>query len=126
MKKCCIAAAALLGLVFSNVVIADMPYISNNTAESRERIQTGDMSCESSKAQTTVNAGVYGGHSQDYGYISNDKGGYIGISIPIGDTGSKVDCNRLYDLVVREKEMKIKELEKRVQMMEQRTLTVEK
>lgn len=105
---------------------ADMPYIGNNTAESRERIQSGDMTCETSKAQTTMNAGVYGSDSNNYGYQTNDKGGYVGISIPIGGGDSKVDCNRLYDLVVKEKEMKIKELEKRIQLMEKRTLSVEK
>lgn len=114
----------VLGL-FSTSAMADLPYINNNTAQSSERIQTGDMSCETSKAQTTVNAGVYGNNSVDYGYQQNDKGGYVGISVPIGGD-SKVDCNRLYDLVVKEKEMKIKELEKRIQLMEQRTLTVEK
>lgn len=116
----------VLGLVFSTSAMADLPYINNNTAQSSERIQSGDMTCETSKAQTTVNAGVYGNNSMDYGYQQNDKGGYVGISVPIGDGGSKVDCNRLYDLVVKEKEMKIKELEKRIQLMEQRTLTVEK
>lgn len=115
----------MVGLVFSTSVFADLPYISNNTAQSSERIQTGDMTCETSKAQTTVNAGVYGNNSMDYGYQQNDKGGYIGVSVPIGGD-SKVDCNRLYNLVVKEKEMKIKELEKRIQLMEQRTLTVEK
>lgn len=115
----------IVGLVFSTSVFADLPYISNNTAQSSERIQTGDMTCETSKAQTTVNAGVYGNNSMDYGYQQNDKGGYIGVSVPIGGD-SKVDCNRLYNLVVKEKEMKIKELEKRIQLMEQRTLTVEK
>jgi|AGFT01.1.fsa_nt_gi hypothetical protein len=114
------------GLLFSTSAFADMPYIANNTAESRDRIQSGDMMCETSKAQTTVNAGVYGSDSSDYGFQTSDKGGYVGISIPIGDSGSKVDCNRLYDLVVKEKEMKIKELEKRLQLMEQRTLTVGK
>lgn len=116
----------VLVLFYSTSALADLPYINNNTAQSSERIQTGDMSCETSKAQTTVNAGVYGNNSMDYGYEQNDKGGYIGISVPIGEGGSKVDCNRLYDLVVKEKEMKIKELEKRIQLMEQRTLTVEK
>lgn len=105
--KLLLAAAAVM---FSGASLADAPYINNNIAESRDRIQNGDLTCESSRPQATINAGVYGNSGSQYRYNDEDKGGYIGISIPIG-TGSKVDCNRLYDLTVRQKELQIKQLE---------------
>lgn len=113
-------------MVFSTGVFADAPYMNNNTAESRERVQNGEISCETSKAQTTVNMGVYGSNGEDYYYSRSDKGGYVGISIPIGDGGGKVDCNRLFELSVKEKELKIKQLEQQVAMLEARTLSVAK
>ena len=121
MKK--ILATLILSVVsFSS--LAEMPYINNNTADSRERIQKGDIVCETSKAQATINAGVYGGKESNYYYNQDDKGGYVGISIPIGGGDSKVDCSRLYDQVLRENDMRIKQLEAQLELMKRRTLTV--
>lgn len=121
-------------LMASGSALADMPYINNNTAENRERVQKGEFVCETSKAQTTINAGVYGsseglnsGNSYygNYQNQNNDKGGYIGISIPIGE-GPKVDCSQLYDQVIRENDLRIKQLEMQVKLLEQRNLTIGK
>lgn len=121
MKKL-LVSMCLCMVSFSS--LADMPYINNNTADGRERVQKGDIVCETSKAQATINAGVYGGKESNYYYNQDDKGGYIGISIPLGGGGPKVDCGRLYDQVLRENEMRIKQLEAQIDLMKRRTLTV--
>lgn len=117
---------AVAGLLVASYAHADFPYMSNNTAESRTRVQNGEITCEVSKPQATINAGVYGSNENNRYYgEDHDKGGYIGISIPIGGSDNQVDCNRLYDLSVKEKELKIKQLEQQVKMLEARQLSVE-
>lgn len=116
----------LLCVLFAGVVHAEMPYINNNTASERTHIQNGDITCDVDKPKSTINAGVYGSNSNDHYYgQENDKGGYVGISIPIGGSDNTVDCNRLYDLSVKEKELKIKQLEEQVKTLQKRTLSVE-
>ena len=106
MKTILISLISLLS-AYSFVAKADLPYINNNTAEERTRVQNGDITCEVSKPKSTINAGVYGSNEDNRYYgRENDKGGYIGISIPIGGSSS-VDCNKLYELSVKEKELKI-------------------
>ena len=105
-------------LLVSAGASADMPYIMNNVAESRDRIQNGDLTCESSRPQATINAGVYGNNGSEYRYEDRDKGAYVGISIPMG-TGTKVDCNRLYDLTVQQKELQIKQLQQQLADLKQ-------
>lgn len=122
MKK--IVLSTLMSIFVSSSAFADAPYMNNNTAETRERVQNGEITCETSKPQTTVNMGVYGSNGENYFYSQSDKGGYVGISIPIGDGGSKVDCNRLYELSVKEKELKIKQLEQQIALLEKRTLSI--
>ncbi|MEQ5091644.1 hypothetical protein ABN224_16760 [Providencia rettgeri] len=111
MSKCkSLKLTIALFSLFPYIASADVPYIYNNIAESRERIQNGDLTCESSKPQATINAGLYGNKGSKYYYKDEDKGGFIGISIPIGEN-SKVDCNKIYELTVRQKELQIKQLE---------------
>lgn len=121
MKTILISLISLLS-AYSFVAKADLPYINNNTAEERTRVQNGDITCEVSKPKSTINAGVYGSNEDNRYYgRENDKGGYIGISIPIGGSSS-VDCNKLYELSVKEKELKIKQLEEQVKLLSSRTL----
>ena len=121
MKTILISLISLLS-AYSFVAKADLPYINNNTAEERTRVQNGDITCEVSKPNSTINAGVYGSNEDNRYYgRENDKGGYIGISIPIGGSSS-VDCNKLYELSVKEKELKIKQLEEQVKLLSSRTL----
>ena len=111
---------------YSFVAKADLPYINNNTAEERTRVQNGDITCEVSKPKSTINDGVYGSNEDNWYYgRENDKGGYIGISIPIGGSSS-VDYNKLYELSVKEKELKIKQLEEQVKLLSSRTLKLSK
>lgn len=118
--------ALFVATMFVTEVQADMPYLGNNTTDSRERVQNGDISCETSKPQATVSMGVYGSNGENYYYQQSDKGAYVGVSIPLGGSDMKVDCDRLYVLSVKEKELKIKQLEQQVALLEKRTLQVGK
>lgn len=105
---------------------ADFPYMNNNTADERTRVQNGEITCEVSKPHATLNVGAYGSNDNNYYYgRDQDKGAYVGISIPLGSAENDVDCNRLYNLSVKEKELKIKMLEEQVKQLQGRTLNVE-
>lgn len=130
MSKFNVALFSLLFGASVNVALADIPYITNNIAESRERVQNGDMSCETSHPQATVNAGVYGNNGQQYRYQDDDKGAFIAISIPIGGNQNKVDCQPMYDQMLRQKDLQLKQLQaqnemlmKNLQLQSDRSLT---
>ena len=99
-------------------VLADMPYITNNVAMGHERIQDGDKVCETSTPTTTINAGVYGNNGDQYDYRDQDKGGYIGISIPIGGT-PKIDCNSLYEKMLKTKDMENEQKSAQIEILKQ-------
>ncbi|CAD5236029.1 hypothetical protein PP187_gp040 [Klebsiella phage vB_KvM-Eowyn] len=130
MSKCKLLLSCLIGMLLSAAAFADMPYITNNIAESRERVQNGDMSCETSHPQATVNAGVYGNNGQQYRYQDDDKGAFIAISIPIGGNQNKVDCQPMYDQMLQQKDLQLKQLQaqnemlmKNLQLQSDRSLT---
>jgi len=107
-------------LACSAMAFADAPYIMNNTAENRGRVQNGDISCEVSRPQATINVGAYGNNGSQYRYADNDKGGYVSISIPLGgDDKMAESCERLADLSRRQKELQIRRLEMEMERMEQ-------
>ena len=95
---------------------ADMPYINTSPSESRSRVQDGDKSCESSKAQTTLNVGVYGNNGSQYMYADQDKGGFVSLSVPIGHSDT-LDCSKLYDQLLASKEMDNEQKEIQIQQL---------
>lgn len=106
-------------MVTACAAFADAPYITNNIAENRGRIQNGDISCEVSRPQATINVGAYGNNGSEYRYANDDKGGYVSISIPLGgDDKMAESCERLADLSRRQKELQIKRLEMEMDRME--------
>lgn len=106
-------------MVTACTAFADAPYITNNIAENRGRIQNGDISCEVSRPQATINVGAYGNNGSEYHYANDDKGGYVSISIPLGgDDKMAESCERLADLSRRQKELQIKRLEMEMDRME--------
>lgn len=109
----------LIAAFFTNLALADVPYMTNNTASSSERVQVGDVSCDSSKPQSTINIGAYGNNGNRYSYEDSDKGGFVSISIPIGESAVKTDCSRLYDLGVKMKEVELKQREMAVAAAEE-------
>lgn len=109
----------ILTMMASWFALADAPYITNNIAENRGRIQNGDISCEVSRPQATINVGAYGNNGSEYRYANDDKGGYVSISIPLGgDDKMAESCERLADLSRRQKELQIKRLEMEMDRME--------
>lgn len=109
----------ILTMMTSWFALADAPYITNNIAENRGRIQNGDISCEVSRPQATINVGAYGNNGSEYRYANDDKGGYVSISIPLGgDDKMAESCERLADLSRRQKELQIKRLEMEMDRME--------
>lgn len=106
-------------MVTACTAFADAPYITNNIAENRGRIQNGDISCEVSRPQATINVGAYGNNGSEYHYANDDKGSYVSISIPLGgDDKMAESCERLADLSRRQKELQIKRLEMEMDRME--------
>ncbi|CAM8750819.1 hypothetical protein CENTIMANUS_00216 [Klebsiella phage vB_KpM_Centimanus] len=109
----------IVTMVTACTAFADAPYITNNIAENRGRIQNGDISCEVSRPQATINVGAYGNNGSEYRYANDDKGGYVSISIPLGgDDKMAESCERLADLSRRQKELQIKRLEMEMDRME--------
>lgn len=108
----------LPALFMVKTAFADAPYISNNVATGHERVQDGDKVCETSKPTTTVNAGVYSDNGTQYMYQQQDKGGYVGISIPLGG-GSDIDCGALYDKMLKTKDMENEQKEAQIQILKQ-------
>lgn len=103
-------------LFFPVLSYADMPYINTSPSDSRSRVQDGDKSCESSKAQTTLNVGVYGNNGNQYMYSDEDKGGFISLSVPIGHSDT-LDCSKLYDQLLKSKEMDNEQKEIQIQQL---------
>lgn len=123
MKK--LLSLLLLGM--ASVAYADMPYINNNTAENFERVTSGDITCESRKAVSTLNTGYYSS-SQDSMYINRtgqDKGVFVAISIPLSSTSKQVDCKNLYNSALEKEQLRVKQLEMQVEMLKSRRLTTD-
>lgn len=123
MKK--LLSLLLLGM--ASVAYADMPYINNNTAENFERVTSGDITCESRKAVSTLNTGYYSS-SQDSMYINQtgqDKGVFVAISIPLSSTSKQVDCKNLYNSALEKEQLRVKQLEMQVEMLKSRRLTTD-
>lgn len=115
-KSFCIFVLSLASIGYA---FADAPYITNNTAGSSERVQVGDMSCDTSKPQATINVGAYGNNGNRYSYEDNDKGGFVSVSIPIGSSSVTTDCSRLYDIGLKMKETELKQREMMIQQQEE-------
>lgn len=110
-------------LLLSSGAMADAPYINNNTANDSERVTDGDVSCDTTHARATINSGVFEDKDNNRYYQGEDKGAYIGVSIPLGG-GNSVDCSKLYDQVLHKNELRIKQLEQQVELLKSRQLTV--
>lgn len=121
MKRVILTGLLVLG---SGLCSADMPYISNNTAETFERVTSGDITCESRKAHPTLNAGLYQSNDSYYGssYQNDDKGVYVALSIPITMNRNQVDCSSLYNTALDKERIRVKQLEMQLEMYKGRRL----
>lgn len=111
-------------LFISQYTFADMPYISNNTSESYERVTSGDIVCESRQSHPTLNSGYYSSNSNNY-YNDNDKGVYVSVSIPLTSNKNRVDCKGLYDTALTKERIRVKQLEMQLESYKSRNLTTD-
>lgn len=114
-------------MICSASAFADMPYISNNTAENFERVTSGDITCESRRATPTLNTGMYSAQ-EDSTYTSktsNDKGVYVSLSIPLNYKQNPVDCRGLYDTALQKEQLRVKQLEQQVELLKSRRFSTD-
>ena len=115
-------------LITSSAVLADMPYISNSTAESYERVTSNDITCESRKVHSTLNAGYYQSEENELYSFNNqnkDKGVYVAISIPLTSNKSQVSCQGLYNSALRKEQLRVEQLEQQLSNYKSRQLSLE-
>ena len=115
-------------LITSSAVLADMPYISNSTTESYERVTSNDITCESRKAHSTLNAGYYQSEENELYSFNNqnkDKGVYVAISIPLTSNKSQVSCQGLYNSALRKEQLRVEQLEQQLSNYKSRQLSLE-
>lgn len=123
MKKLLILST----LLFSQLTLADMPYISSSTSENSERVTSGDITCESRKALPTLNTGYYSSQ-EDSLYntkTNNDKGAYIALSIPLSFNQRTVDCQSLYNSALQKEQLRVKQLEQQVELLKSRRFSTD-
>lgn len=119
---------AIMPLCKSNVSYAlSMPSVSSD--RSSESVRWGDVTCNTNHTPAaTLQMGLIGTdymdngtdtrYEQDSRYRQDrgEAGAYIAINIPIG-VDAKVDCNRLYDMALRTKELEIEKLRKELELL---------
>lgn len=121
MKKLLLCLSLL-----SSTAFAQMPYISNNTAESYERVSSGDITCESRQAHSTLNTGYYSSNSE-YSQMNtnNDKGVYVSLSVPLTNKNKQTSCQGLYNTALEKEKLRVKQLEMQVETLKSRQLFAE-
>jgi hypothetical protein len=95
-----------------------------------DKFRAGDLDCSNAiGSATNLEVGVTG--MVDNGYYDNlnnyindtgpiDVGVYARITIPLGKrVKSRVDCNKLYELELRKKQLEVMKLEREVQQLRQ-------
>lgn len=95
-----------------------------------DKFRAGDLDCSNAiGSATNLEVGVTG--IIDNGYFDNvnnyinetgpvDVGVYARITIPLGKrTKSRIDCNRLYELELRKKQLEVMRLEQEIRQLRQ-------
>jgi hypothetical protein len=121
-----------LFIVVGSAVYADssslnlaLPGIPGNYQS--DKFRAGDLDCANAiGSATNLEFGVTGlidkeyyDPMTEYNYDTNmDVGVYARITIPLGKrTKSRIDCNRLYELELRKKELEVMKLERELQQL---------
>ena len=91
-----------------------------------DRFRSGDLDCSNAIGSATqLEYGVTGIINQGNNYNSNndfmrDIGVYARITIPLGKTAnSRIDCNELYELELRKKQLEVMRLESEINRLRQ-------
>ena len=124
----------LIFIISSSAVIADsnslnlqLPGVPGNYQS--DKFRAGELDCSNAIGSATnlevgvtglVDKGQYDPiYDHEYG-TSTDVGVYARITIPLGKrVKSRIDCNRLYDLELRKKQLEVMKLEKELQQLRQ-------
>ena len=123
----------LLLILFASVAIADssslnlqLPSVPGNYQS--DKFRAGELDCSNAiGSATNLEFGVTGlidkgDYDQMKNYINGgtDVGVYARIMIPLGKrVKSRIDCNRLYDLELRKKQLEVMKLERELQQLRQ-------
>ena len=123
----------LLFIVFGSVVNAEssslnlqLPSVPGNNQS--DKFRAGELDCSNAiGSATNLEFGVTGLIDKgDYDQLNNyinggtDVGVYARIMIPLGKrVKSRIDCNRLYDLELRKKQLEVMKLERELQQLRQ-------
>lgn len=87
-----------------------------------DKFKAGDLDCANAIGSASqLEFGVTGMLSQDYNYgfdDNKDVGVYARITIPIGKVAKeRIDCNRLYELELRRRQLEVQKLEQELQAL---------
>jgi len=90
-----------------------------------DQFRAGELDCSNAIGSATqLEFGVTGIIDKDMGNQIGDVGVYSRIVIPLGKrVKSRIDCNRLYELELKKKELEVMKLEQEIQAL--RTLQFE-
>ena len=102
-----------------------LPSVPGN--DQSDKFRTGDLDCSNAiGSATNLEFGVTGlidkgEYDPVYDYNTDtetDVGVYARITIPLGKrVKSRIDCNRLYELELRKKQLEVRKLEKELQQL---------
>jgi len=123
----------LLFIIFGSVVNAEssslnlqLPSVPGNYQS--DKFRAGELDCSNAiGSATNLEFGVTGlidkgDYDQMNNYINGgtDVGVYARIMVPLGKRAkSRIDCNRLYDLELRKKQLEVMKLERELQQLRQ-------
>lgn len=121
------------GCSYASILVADssslnlqLPSVPGNYQS--DKFRAGELDCSNAiGSATNLEFGVTGLIDKgDYDQLNNyinggtDVGVYARIMIPLGKrVKSRIDCNRLYDLELRKKQLEVMKLERELQQLRQ-------
>jgi hypothetical protein len=84
-----------------------------------DQFRAGDLDCSNAIGSATqLEFGVTGIIDKDMGNQIGDVGVYSRIVIPLGKrVKSRIDCNKLYELELRKKQLEVQKLEQELQQL---------
>jgi len=84
-----------------------------------DQFRAGDLDCSNAIGSATqLEFGVTGIIDKDMGNQIGDVGVYSRITIPLGKrVKSRIDCNKLYELELRKKQLEVQKLEQELQQL---------
>ena len=119
------------GCSYASILVADssslnlqLPSVPGNYQS--DKFRAGELDCSNAiGSATNLEFGVTGLIDKgDYDQLNNyinggtDVGVYARIMIPLGKrVKSRIDCNRLYDLELRKKQLEVMKLEREIQQL---------